>query len=57
MRSRMIRIVTALGSIAALALAGGASIKGFYGHFRPIERVGCGGNLAAAIAEVACPAP
>ena len=29
MRSRMVRIVTALGSIAALALAGGASIKGF----------------------------
>jgi len=25
----MIRIMTALGSIAALAMAGGASIKGF----------------------------
>jgi hypothetical protein len=29
MRSRMIRVMTALGSIAAMALAGGASLKGF----------------------------
>ena len=29
MRSRFVRILTALGSIAAMALAGGASIKGF----------------------------
>jgi hypothetical protein len=29
MRSRVIQILTALGSVAALALAGGASIKGF----------------------------
>jgi hypothetical protein len=29
MRSRVVRILTALGSVAALALAGGASIKGF----------------------------
>jgi hypothetical protein len=29
MRSRMIQLVTALASVTALALAGGASIKGF----------------------------
>jgi hypothetical protein len=29
MRSRAIRILTALGSVAAIALVGGASIKGF----------------------------
>jgi hypothetical protein len=29
MRSKVIHILTALGSVAALALAGGASIKGF----------------------------
>jgi len=29
MRSRFIRILTALSSVAAMALAGGASIKGF----------------------------
>ena len=29
MRSRFVRILTALGGVAALAIAGGASIKGF----------------------------
>lgn len=29
MRDRMVRLIAVLGSVAAMALAGGASLKGF----------------------------
>jgi hypothetical protein len=29
MKNRLIRLVTAMGAIAAMAIAGGASLKGF----------------------------
>ncbi len=29
MKSRIVRLVTAIGAVAAMAIAGGASLKGF----------------------------
>jgi hypothetical protein len=29
MKSRIVRLVTAMGAVAAMAIAGGASLKGF----------------------------